>query len=157
MAFLKKQLNASYSIIVSFMLFSCATRGPGYAAREALYEKSAQPEIIQKVAKVEEEISTVKVEAQENVQESKVANQDIYDEAWLSEGRSEKKALVTKGLPLKEKKSSRSISSQQVFKTTKVLKEKKSKSFSNVVIDDLDLEVVPSTSSSSGKGFLLND
>ena len=34
---------------------------------------------------------------------------------------------------------------------------KKTKTYSKVVLDDLDLDVVPATSSSSGKGFLLNE
>ena len=105
MLFLKSHKFYQTLLLTAF-LSSCASRGPGYAAREELYDKLAQPEMM---AKKEPAIKA------------------------------------------------RTISSQEVAPKAKRLAKKEKATYSKVMVDDLDLNIVPATSSSSGKGFLLND
>ena len=105
MLFLKSHKFYQTLLLTTF-LSSCASRGPGYAAREELYDKLAQPEMM--------------------------AN----------------KESAVKG---------RTISSQQTAFKEKRHSKKGNTNDSKVMVDDLDLNIVPATSSSSGKGFLLND
>jgi hypothetical protein len=59
---------------------------------------------------------------------------------------------------MSSKKAVRSISSHQKVEVPQMMKPKKySKSLSKNKGDDLILDVVPATSSSSGQGYLLND
>ncbi len=149
----------SVLIFLGSFIVACASRGPTLAAREELYEKVLQPGTIEKVAKVKEAAPVNQSSPQEKIPDIEVSFQEVDEEAWLSEGLNKNENPVKKmqSLSFKEDKSFRNISSHQDAEALKKTQPKTPKSFSKVVIDDLDLEVVPSTSSSSGKGFLLND
>jgi hypothetical protein len=152
MLFLKNQKNYQ-SIMMSFFLVSCASRGPSYAAREALYEKLVQPGTQEKVVIVKEEVVPVKTKS-----EQEFAQQLSDEEAWLKELYTVETSPRVESNSMSSKKAVRSISSHQKVEVPQMMKPKKySKSLSKNKGDDLILDVVPATSSSSGQGYLLND
>ena len=128
MLFLKSHKFYQTLLLTTF-LSSCASRGPGYAAREELYDKLAQPEMMAKKEPAIKEVNIVSVE--------------------------QVPAQVAPAPAIVE--TPRSISSQEVTPKAKRKAQKEKATYSKVMVDDLDLNIVPATSSSSGKGFLLND
>lgn len=144
MSFLKIQKIGNASLTLSLLLASCASRGPGYAAREELYDKLAQsqrpaqpervvrPGVVEKVAVAKEEV----------VPDSPVVVEPVFSEPE-----------VVSAPP----KATRTITSNPMVEAPKVSKVKKAKSYSKVIVDELDLNIVPATSSPSGQGYLLND
>ena len=152
--FLKSQ-KFYQAIIGSVFLFSCASRGPGYAAREELYEKLSQSET---PLKREPAVKDLKSESLlGSVPESLV---DSYSASISSEEENLSpqmemvqtpvpENLIPKALSSTNEEVPRAISSQEVAP-------KKNLS-TKVIVDDLELQVVPSTSSTSGKGFLLSE
>ena len=128
MLFLKSHKFYQTLLLTTF-LSSCASRGPGYAAREELYDKLAQPEMIAKKEPAIKEVNFVSVEQ-----------------------------VPAQGAPTPSiVETPRTISSQEVAPKAKRHAQKEKATYSKVMVDDLDLNIVPATSSSSGKGFLLND
>ena len=147
MLFLKNQKNYQATMINIFLV-SCASRGPGYAAREELYEKLNQPVTQEKVMIVKEEVPY----------EQEFAQQLSDEEAWLNELYTVELSPRVEAKSMPSKKAVRSISSHQKVEVPQMMKPKKySKSLSKNKGDDLTLDVVPATSSSSGQGYLLND
>ena len=152
MLFLKNQKNYQ-AIMINIFLVSCASRGPGYAAREALYDKLNQPVTQEKVMIVKEEVIPEKAQS-----EQEFAQQLSDEEAWLKELYTVELSPRVEAKSMPSKKAVRSISSHQKVEVPQMMKPKKySKSVSNNKSDDLILDVVPATSSPTGKGYLLND
>ena len=138
MMFLKSQ-KFYQAIIGSVFLFSCASRGPGYAAREELYEKLSQSET---PLKREPAVKDLKSESISSEEENLSPQMEMV-QTPVPEN------LIPETLSSTNEEVPRAISSQEVAP-------KKNLS-TKVIVDDLELQVVPSTSSTSGKGFLLSE
>ena len=144
MSFLKFKQIGNTSLILCLLLASCASRGPGYAARVELYDKlvqsqkNSQPERIDRPGVVEK----VAVAREEVIPEASVVVEPVFSEPE-----------VVSAPP----KAVRTITSNPIVEAPKVSKVKKAKSYSKVIVDELDLNIVPATSSPSGQGYLLND
>lgn len=113
MLFLKNQKNYQ-AIMINIFLVSCASRGPGYAAREALYEKLNQPVTQEKVMIVKEEVPY----------EQEFAQQLSDEEAWLKELYTVELSPRVEAKSMPSKKAVRSISSHHKVEVPQMMKPK---------------------------------